>query len=129
MPLCWAFLCLKIFVEEEARAIFGWQHLMPNNYSAIQYVQSVSPGNDQSETQFYWWWLVELNPGFNSEEGAIFIAAIDTCSTTANGSRIAARLAARQGWKLADVPENAEVLHKGQIMIIDVAFYVPGKQR
>ena len=97
--------------------ILGDSTLMPNNYSAIQYVQSVSQVMTNQRTSFIGGDYVELNPGFNSEEGAIFIAAIDTCSsTTANGSRIAARLAARQVKNRWMYRKKCWKFCKGQIM-------------
>ncbi len=116
---------------EEDIMILGDSTLIPNNYSAIQYVQSMSQVVTNQRTSFIGGQYVELTPGFNSEEGAIFIAAIDTCSsTTANGSRIAARLAARQIKKPVDVPEKMlEVLQRTDSDIVDVAFYVPSKAR
>ncbi|MFM2393664.1 MAG: hypothetical protein RLZZ546_1646, partial [Bacteroidota bacterium] len=77
--------------------ILGDSLLYPTNYSAIMHVQSISQIASNASTSFVGGKYIELNPGFMSEEGAIFLATIDTCnSTIANSSRIANRLAKRQ---------------------------------
>ena len=103
--------------------------LIPNNYSAVQYVQSMSQISSNQATSFIGGAYVVMNPGFESEEGAVFIAAIDTCSsTTANGSRIAARMAKRQAKKPVDQPEKMlTVMQNADNDIVDVAFYVPSR--
>ena len=114
---------------EEQFVILGDSMLIPNNYSAVQYVQSMSQISSNQATSFIGGAYVVMNPGFESEEGAVFIAAIDTCSsTTANGSRIAARMAKRQAKKPVDQPEKMlTVMQNADNDIVDVAFYVPSR--
>lgn len=101
--------CLGIPIAENlcvnSVVILGDSMVYPTNYSAIMHVQSMSQVAANQGTSFIGGRYVELNPGFNSEDGAIFLAAIDTCnSTTANGARIAARMATKPIIKADDVP-------------------------
>ncbi|MBK8698601.1 MAG: hypothetical protein IPN29_03310 [Saprospiraceae bacterium] len=107
--------------------ILGDSLLYPTNYSAIQYVQSISQVATNQRTSFIGGDFVELNPGFESEAGAIFIAAIDTCTgTTANAARIARRLASRQVVKPTDQPAQMLTITRpdsGDEVLI--SYYVP----
>ncbi|MBK7223335.1 MAG: hypothetical protein IPH94_19155 [Saprospiraceae bacterium] len=113
---------------EEQFVILGDSMLIPNNYSAIQYVQSMSQVSSNQATSFIGGAYVVMNPGFESEEGAVFIAAIDTCSsTTANGSRIAARMA-RGRLKGQINQKNDDGTANADNEIVDVTFLYLAKQ-
>jgi hypothetical protein len=93
-------LCVENFLN------LGNTLLYPTNYSAIQNVQSISQVAANQRTSFVGGDYVLLNPGFKSQEGAIFLATIDTCNTTtANSARMAARIASKPIIKASDIPD------------------------
>lgn len=61
--------------------LLGPSLLHPTNYSAIMHVTSQSQIATNQTTSFIGGNYIELNPGFNSQQGAVFLAAIDTCNT------------------------------------------------
>jgi PA14 domain len=120
-------LCVNTIV------VLGDSLLHPTNYSAVMHVQSMSQVAANQTTSFIGGDYIELNPGFSSEDGAIFLAAIDTCnSTTANGARIASRMAARQIIKADDVPIKwLTVNQTGKSDEVTIGYYLdrPGDVR
>jgi hypothetical protein len=68
-------LCDSSFLQ------LGPSLLLPTNYSAIMHVTSQSQIAANNTTSFIGGNYIELNPGFNSQVGAVFLAAIDTCNT------------------------------------------------
>ena len=106
--------------------LLGDSLLYPTNYSAVQHVQSISQVVANQRTSFIGGDYVLLEPGFLSEEGAIFIASIDTCNgTTSNSARIAARLNKKQIVKPDDAPEQNLIIRKiPQSDEVEVAYYL-----
>lgn len=103
---------------EEETLVLGDSLLSPNNYSAIEFVQSVSQVMTEERTSFIGGSYVMLQPGFESEPGAIFYASIDTC-VESNNNRIMANQTyvplkqndvPLQILKVTDNPDNDEIL-------------------
>jgi hypothetical protein len=70
--------------------ILGDSTLFASNYSAHEYVSSISKISQNRSTSFIAGNYIELKPGFSTQANAVFIAAIDTCESNGN---TAARLA------------------------------------
>lgn len=113
---------------EEDFLILGDSLLYPTNYSAIQNIQSISTIASSNRTSFIGGKFIELNPGFNSEDAAIFIASIDTCNTTmANSARIASMLLKEPKLRQKELPAEILSINYLNENQTEISYYIKSK--
>ncbi len=123
-------LCKGILLEDnlctDLIKVLGDSLLKATNYSAVQYVKSISDIKENNSTSFIAGNYIELNPGFSTVNNAVFIAAIDSCNNVLdNMSRLALNINKSIVRKQNEVPtEILQILKSDDNDNITVQYYV-----
>lgn len=100
---------LFVNVCEETNVNLGNILIESSVFSAINHVTAISQIDNQSTVGFIGGKSVVLNPGFETQSNAVFIASIDTCDTSTSGQK-----------KKMPVAQPKPTIFEKELMIIPV---------
>ena len=116
---------------EDINLVLGDSLLMSDKYSAVETVLSVSEVDATHKVSLVGGDYIELNPGFETQEEAVFLAAIDTCDTAGGraGLPLASLILEQQLTEEQDKQHRLQVLQSDADDVVTIKYHLPSATR